>query len=420
MPRSVDDATAARHRRKVASEQAFSSLLRFRLSPFPATVGIVSRPAPTAATRVPELKPGLRERILCAAGNSQSAGTRRAYDSAWRRFNNWCSAAGHIALPAHPATVAAYLVQAADTWTPEGERAYSPATLTKWVAAITDRHRRAGLEVSPTQHETVRATLTGIRREYAQAGDRPRNPRAPLLTDDVLAIVTAARAQVHGWADMVSERRDTALLLMGFAGAFRRSELVELRGADVAPHPLDGVHVMVRRSKTDQEGRGRVHALPRSADPARCPPCAYARWAQVVEAFDRGGRPAVIALLSRSASGDVTTHVCRDPEAAAIAPHRVVFRCVAGHGNLSSGAMSGAAVHAAVRRRAERAGYPAAAVSQLGAHSLRAGFVTQAFRNGADAHAIMRQTAHSTPAMVEIYAREQAPLVGNAVTTLGL
>ena len=380
----------------------------------------MSSPALPAVARVPELEAAVRARILCAAGNSQSAGTRRAYDSAWRRFAGWCSTNGHTALPAHPATVAAYLVEAADTWTPGGTRAYSPATLTKWVAAIADRHRRAGVEVSPTQHETVRATLAGIRREYAAAGDRPRNPRSPLLTDDVLAIVSAARAQARGWSAAVVERRDTALLMMGFAGAFRRSELVELRGADVALHPLDGVHIAVRRSKTDQEGRGRVHALPRSADPARCPPCAYARWAQVVEAFDRGGRPEVIALLSREDAGDVTTHVCGNPEAAEIAAHRPVFRCVAGHGNLSDGPMSGAAVHAAVRRRAERAGYPAAVVSQLGAHSLRAGFVTQAFRNGADAHAIMRQTAHSTPAMVEIYAREQAPLVGNAVTTLGL
>lgn len=82
--------------------------------------------------------------------------------------------------------------------------------------------------------------------------------------------------------------------------------------------------------------------------------------------------------------------------------------------------MSGAAVHAAIRRRAERAGYSAAAVTRLGAHSLRAGFVTQAFRNGADAHAIMRQTQHRSPAMVERYAREEAPLIGNAVTSLGL
>lgn len=391
-----------------------------RLSSSVANLAAVSStPALAAGAQVPDLEPGVRARILRAAGNAQSAGTRRAYDSAWRRFTNWCDASGHIALPAHPAAVAAYLVDAADTWTPEGERAYSPATLNKWVAAIADRHRRGGVASGPTQHETVRATLAGIRREYAAAGDRPRNGRAPLLTDDVMVIVTAARSQARGWAALAAERRDSALVMMGFAGAFRRSELVAFLGGDITLHPLDGLHMAVRRSKTDQEGRGHVHALPRSTDPARCPPCAYVRWAQVVAAFDTGGRRAVIALLSRDSASDFSTHVC-EVTAAAIGARRPVFRAMNGNGNIAAVAMSGAAVHAAVRRRALRAGYSEEIVASLGAHSLRAGFVTQAFRNGADAHAIMRQTAHRSPAMVEIYAREQAPLIGNAVTELGL
>jgi integrase len=246
-------------------------------------------------------------------------------------------------------------------------------------------------------------------RVHPQNGDR-----------DILAIVTAARDQVDGWAAAAAERRDSALLLMGFAGAFRRSEMVALLGGDIALHPLDGLHISIRRSKTDQEGRGRVHALPRSTDPTRCPPCAYARWAQVVAAHDTGGRAAVIRLLTTPGAGDLTAHSCGVVGAVQIAAKRPVFRSVADNGRLSPGAMSGAAVHAAVRRRAARAGYPDTVVAQLGAHSLRAGFVTQAFRNGADTHAIMRQTAHLNPATVEIYAREQAPLVGNAVTDLGL
>lgn len=415
---------APQHRKTLAGEGGASTRIRRApeppLSPCVDTVTDVDEPARINSPRVPELGVAVRERILHAAGNAQATGTRRAYDSAWRRFANWCTSHGHVALPAHPATVAAYLVDAADTWTPDGQRAYSPATLTKWIAAIADRHRRGGAGVSPTQHEMVRSTLGGIRREYAQAGDRPRAPRAPLLTDDILAIVTAARTQVDGWADAVAERRDSALLLMGFAGAFRRSELVGLRGGDVALHPLDGVHVSIRRSKTDQEGHGRIQALPRSSDPARCPPCAYARWAQVVVAFDTSGRRAVIALLTTTGAADFTAHLCEDMTAAPIGAERPVFRAVAGNGNLSPRPMSGASVHAAVRRRAARAGYPEAVVANLGAHSLRAGFVTQAFRNGADAHAIMRQTAHRSPAMVETYARENAPLIGNAVTELGL
>lgn len=375
-------------------------------------------PVTAAAGRVPELAGATQERILRAATNAQAAGTRRAYDSAWTRFDQWCGANGYTALPAHPAIIAAYLVEAADTLTPDGEHAYAVSTLNKWIAAITDRHRRSGLDILPSHHESVRATIAGIRREYAAVGDRPRNPRAPLLTDDVMVIVTAARAQVDGWADEIYERRDSALLFMGFTGAFRRSELVALTGSDVELHPLDGVHVRLRRSKTDQEGRGVVHALPHAQDAERCPPCAFTRWAQVVQAYDRGGRAAVIAAVTRD-SADSSVHVCRG-KAPVIGRHRPIFRAIAGNGNLSDAAMSGASVHAVTRRRAERAGYSESMAARIGAHSLRAGFVTQAFRNGADAHAIMRQTDHRSVEMVERYAREEAPLIGNAVTSLGL
>jgi hypothetical protein len=162
----------------------------------------------------PDLSEAVAARIGRAMAESRSEGTRRTYASAWRRFEQWCHTHGHASLPAHPATVAAYLVDAADTIGSDGIRVYAPATLTKWVAAIAHHHHRAGHE-SPTGQETVRATLSGIRRDYAAVGDRPRNPRAALLTADIVAIVTAARNAVTGWAGAVLERRDSALLLRG-------------------------------------------------------------------------------------------------------------------------------------------------------------------------------------------------------------
>ena len=245
----------------------------------------------------------------------------------------------------------------------------------------------------------------------------PRTPRAPLLVDDIVTIVRSARQAVTGWATEVHERRDSALLLMGFAGAFRRSELVALPCGDVTVHRLDGVHVRLRRSKTDQDGTGTVRALPFTTHHHSCPPCAYVRWAQVVAAYDLSARPGVIRLLRTAPPFE--GHVCRMglPRMRARAP---LFRAIAKNGNLSDTGLSGASVHAAIRRRAQAAGYDETVVAQLGGHSLRAGFVTQAFRNGADAHAIMRQTGHTNPATVELYAREHAPLVGNAVTEIGL
>nr|WP_241032077.1 site-specific integrase [Rhodococcus pseudokoreensis] len=382
-----------------------------------ATAGVPAGVSPDRGWgAAPELSDQTVAHITGALEASHSAGTRRVYASDWRRFRGWCERSGHAALPAHPVTVAAYLVDAAETLTDVGERAYSPSTLNRWISVIGHYHRAANLP-NPCTEALVTSTLSGIRRTYATTGDRPRTPRAPLLVEDIVTIVGSARQAVTGWASEVHERRDSALLLMGFAGAFRRSELVALHCGDVTVHRQDGIHVRLRRSKTDQDGAGSVRALPFTTHHHSCPPCAYARWAQVVAAFDLAGRPGVIRLLRTAAPFEA--HVCRAglPRMKARAP---LFRAIAKNGNLSAAALSGASVHAAIRRRAQAAGYDETVVAQLGGHSLRAGFVTQAFRNGADAHAIMRQTGHTNPATVELYAREHAPLVGNAVTEIGL
>jgi hypothetical protein len=145
------------------------------------------------------------------------------------------------------------------------------------------RHR-ATRHDNPGGHEMVRATLASIRRDYASAGERPRNPRAPLLTSDITTIVDHARLSVTGWASEVLKRRDTALLLMGYTGAFRRSELVALECGGVRRDRLDGAHVRIRASKTDQDGVGAFKALPFTGRHESCPVCAWVRWLQVVAA----------------------------------------------------------------------------------------------------------------------------------------
>lgn len=382
----------------------------------PARMPSAGNPAPVSTAVEPEIPPAVAKRIAKAAESSRSEGTRRTYAAGWRRFAGWCEREGHASLPAHPVTVAAYLVDAADTRTETGERAYAAATFGTWIAAINHQHRTTG-HLSPTAHELVTATLSGIRREYATAGDRPQNRRAPLLVDDIRVLVGTARDRCRGWADEVLERRDSAILLLGFAGAFRRSELSDLVCGDVTLHRLDGLHVRLRKSKTDQEGRGAVRALPYTDSHETCPPCAYVRWVQVVAAYDVLGRPSVIRLLRKREP--FPDHVCRGgvPRTAARAP---LLRAVAQNGNLGATALSGAAIHKTIRRRAEHAGYDPTALTKLGGHSLRAGFVTQGTRNGADSTAIARQTGHTRLDSVEVYRREHAPLVGNAVTDIGL
>ena len=226
---------------------------------------------------------------------------------------------------------------------------------------------------------------------------------------------------------------------MGFAGAHRRSELVGLTLADVTLHQADGLHVRLRSSQDGPGGPRSVKALPYGRDPVTCPPCAFTRWREVLHAFDTapagGTRRAVMRVLRRQAATEVVggggeqqpdeeqgvLHVCRTirvPEPQH--PERAVFPTVHKTGAIGSAAMSGDAVNEMIRRRAQAAGFTPAQTALLGGHSLRAGFVTEAFRQGADAHSIMRQTGHRSPVMLEVYAREHAPLTGNAVTRLGL
>ena len=183
-----------------------------------------------------------------------------------------------------------------------------------------------------------------------------------------------------------------------------------------------------------------MRALPYGRDPATCAPCAWTRWRELLHASTTAKegeeRRAVMRVLRRQTRLDPTAggdgggeadgeetgerrHVCRTtrlPEPAD--PEAPLFPTVHRTGAIGDRPMTGHAVREIIQRRADQAGLPN--VAQLGGHSLRAGFVTEAFRQGADAHAIMRQTGHRSHAMLEVYAREHAPLVGNAVTRLGL
>src|SRR5579864_374695 len=191
---------------------------------------------------VPALTPATdRARQFIVAAKAPA--TLKAYRSDWRDFESWCLAHGLTALPAAPETVALYLAERAD--------ALKPATLTRRLAAIAKVHSAAGYE-SPAslRHAAVSEVLKGIRRTK---GTAPAC-KAPLLVGQLKASLRDSRDDLLGV-------RDRALLLVGFAGAFRRSELVALDIDDVA-FTDDGLVINVRRSKTDQEGEGRKVGIP--------------------------------------------------------------------------------------------------------------------------------------------------------------
>jgi integrase len=341
-------------------------------------------------------------------GAARAANTRTAYASDWARFAGWCAQRDLAALPATPATLGAYLTAAVTD--PAGPT-YVPATLARWVAAVNFTHRQAG-HPAPGAHPHVGELLAGIRRSRG----RPPARRDALVTADLRAILAAL--PTAGWPGVVAGRRDACLLVLGFAGAFRRAELAGLDVSDVRAHPSDGLHVMVRAAKNDPGRAGQVKAVPYGTEVATCGPCAWARWRGVVAAADAGGR---VAVLRTVRADDPASHVCRSPAETDGDgdgdPAEPAFRKLDKTGRVLSGRLSGPAVTAIVQRRAAAAGYDPA---RLGGHSLRAGFVTAAVTAGADAHAIIRQTGHRTPAMIEVYTRHHAPLEANAVTRLGL
>jgi integrase len=188
---------------------------------------------------------------------SKAENTLRGYQSDWRDFCAWCAGHGLCPLPALPETVAVYIAACAGH--------LKPGSIQRRLNAIAEAHKAAGLE-PPTHHAIVRNTMKGIRRTMGTAPAQ----KAAALTDDIRTMVEAA-------GDGTIGARDRALILLGFAGAFRRSELVGLDVADCA-FGKDGLTVTLRRSKTDQDGAGRKIGIPYGSNPDTCPVRTIQAW----------------------------------------------------------------------------------------------------------------------------------------------
>ncbi|WP_398695336.1 site-specific integrase [Streptomonospora wellingtoniae] len=353
--------------------------------------------------------------------SAQSANTLRAYRSDWIAFTAWCLDEGRRSLPADPVDVAVYLAAAADTVRPDDPDrwALAPSTLERKAAAIAAVHGAQGL-AAPTRTEVVRMTLRGIRRRRRAAPRRKRPLLLPTL-ETLLAELPEADDAIGG----IARRRDALLLLAGFAGALRRSELAALSFDDVA---LDADHrsgdpmIIVRlgATKTDQSARTEQQiALPRGRRPRTCPVCAFADWADLLEARRDGGAAAVAEHLARPPETRPGAHRCHTYTGTDLADGtgRPLFPPVDRHGRIGDRAVSGRAVADLVKRYTRRAGLDADAFS---GHSLRAGFATQAAMGGASDREIMRQGRWSNPRTVHGYIRTASPLEDNAVTRLGL
>lgn len=281
--------------------------------------------------------------------------TVRGYASDLRRFESWCLQAGRSASPATAETVTLYV-----TWalTEAGRRV---TTVNRHICAIVDAHRRSGLPVPPIAD--ARSIVSAVRRQRCE---QPVG-KAALSADDL--------CRVARWCDggSVAGLRDRAVLVLGFATALRRSELAALQLSDISFHDK-GVAVVVRRSKTDQEGRGRVIAVWAGRRVATDPVRVLSAWIAA-----RGSWPG--PLFCRVQTGDL------------------LVKC----------GISGDSVHDLVKRSVAAVGLDA---KLYGAHSLRAGAVTAAAELGRSDQEIMALSGHESVAVMRGYVRRANVFAG--------
>lgn len=371
----------------------------------PVALRHVTQPAATSLTSDDALVQSLVEASVAPA-------TRRAYTADWDRFATWCSMEAVDPLLAGPEHVAGYLAQASAVVSADGSWAVAVATLQRWVSGLNQVHAASGGAV-PGRSELVRRTLAGIRRTRAT----PATRRRPLRLTEIRSIVRIARDNGTTWTEQIRARRDSFVLLAGHLGAFRAAELVRLSVGDVQLAGDHGLQVLVRSSKTDQLASGMTKGLPRTTAADLCPVCAWWAWRQLLDAHDDGGRPAVITALTRGPVVAEGEHLCRSVVLTERDDPRPLVRRLWQSGWLTEAGLTPDTVKYLVKQRASAAGMSKSVVDRLGAHSLRAGFVTDAYAAGAGDGEVMRQTGHRSITQVRAYQRD-APLVGNAVTRL--
>ncbi len=282
--------------------------------------------------------------------------TQRAYKSDLKYFKEWCIENGQSELPALASTLAAYVSHLADT--------HKWASINRKLAAISKLHELNNMDL-PTGDKAFRAVMEGIKRTNGV-----RQKQAPAFKmNDLKKILRAMDTTTH------SGLRDKCLLLLGFAGAYRRSELVSLNIEDVEFND-DGAIISLSKSKTNQYGEAEEKAFFYSPEADFCPIRNLKQW---INRLERATGP----LFVRVRKGDKITDVRLND--------MMVYQTVK-------------------KYMGER----------YSAHSLRASFITIAKINGADDSEIMRQSKHKTSLMIQRYTRIEDIKQHNAATKLGL
>jgi len=296
---------------------------------------------------------------------AKAPSTRKAYQSDFRIYDSWCTDLGQTSLPSAPETIALYIASCVVA-------RLSPATIARRLASISKAHQAAGFEESPasTKHFVVSEVLKGARRTLGVA----QKCKDPLLLHDILRLLAACPKNLLGL-------RDRALILIGFAGAFRRSELCAMAVCDLS-FSDSGLVINIPRSKADLEQAGDKVAIPLGEHDQTCPIRALREWL---------------------AAANVTSGA--------------VFRAVDRHNKVAANGLHRDSIAEILKTAATRAGINA---TNIAGHSVRAGMATQAALNGSSERAIAKTTRHRSRRVLQRYIRPGELFRENAAASLGL
>ena len=285
--------------------------------------------------------------------NSKSANTLRAYKADFNDFSAFCRKNGLSSMPTEPKILSIYLTHLSSN--------SKFSTLKRRIASISVIHKIKGHYLD-TKHPIIMENLHGIKRVKGSN----QKAKKPLLINNLKAIINKIDEITQSDKKKL---RDKAIILLGFSGGFRRSELVNIEFDDVE-FVSEGVKIFVKRSKTDQSGAGMIKAIPYFENKLFCPVTKLKDWINFIEI--KSGK--IFEISDKSVS--------------------LIIKKYASYAGLDP--------------------------NKYGGHSLRSGFATTTAESGAEERNIMAMTGHKTTQMVRRYIHEANLFKNNALNKIKL
>jgi len=307
----------------------------------------------------------LHEETLENLKSSKANNTLRAYKSDFKDFGAFCAKHGFNSMPTEPKVVSLYLTHISAS--------SKISTLRRRLVSIGVVHKIKGHYLD-TKHPVIIENLMGIKRKKGsiQIGKKP------ILINHLKSIINVIDAQK---TEKIKKLRNRTLILIGFGGGFRRTELISIDYEDL-DFVEEGLKLTLRKSKTDQFGEGLVKGIPYFTNEKYCPVTSLKNWIN----------------FSKIKTGPI-------------------FRRFAKGSILTSNRLTDQSVVLIIKDCLKLAGIEN---KNFSGHSLRSGFATVAAEAGADERSIMAMTGHKTTQMVRRYIREANIFKNNALNKIKL